>query len=206
MGVVTDIRKQKVRLYFNVYVDGKFAFSASPDNIVNWGIKTGKEISSEKIKELTESSDFQKNLDRVFGFLSVRPRSTKELENYFKRKKMNDDVGKKILEKVSEYGYANDRDFAKWWVEQRQAHRPKSKRVLKMELAQKGISREIIDEIGDEGMGNDKKTALDLIAKKIERWKVLPSLDLRKKITNYLGNRGFSWDIIKEVVDQYLQR
>src|SRR5688572_6742591 len=100
MGTITGIKKQKTRLFFNIYIDGEFAFSASPDNIVNWGIKTGKEISPEKIKELTESSDFQKNLDRVLGFLSVRPRSTKELEDYFKRKKMDPDVGNKILKKV----------------------------------------------------------------------------------------------------------
>lgn len=185
-----------------MYVDGKYVLSATPDEVVMWGLKVGIEVSQERIKELSEASDLQKNLERVYGFLGVRNRSRKEIVDYLKKKKVDEATSIQILEKLEKMGYINDTEFAKWWIEQRREFKPKSFRAIRMELVKKGISREIIDELNKPQDRDETKLALKLIDKKLKRWSGLPELEFKKKVYNFLGSRGFGFDVIKEVVDR----
>ena len=48
------------------------------------------------------------------------------------------------IERLRENGLANDNKFARVWVENRNTFRPRSRRVLTMELRQKGLDDETV--------------------------------------------------------------
>ena len=73
--------------------------------------------------------------------------------------------------------------------------------ILKSELFQKGIDREIIDDLIN-NIKNQKPLALKAIGKKLPRWQKLSNLEFKKKVYSFLISRGFDFDTIKEVVAQ----
>ena len=109
---------------------------------------------------------------------------------------MHDD----LVEKLIKYDLVGDLKFAKWWIEQRQQFRPRSIRQLMSELYQKGIDRKIITEVLMEVEVDETQIAKDLVKKNERKWKGLPDEDKKRKMSEFLGRKGFSWEVIKEII------
>ncbi len=207
MAKITDIKPQKNRKRFNIYLDGKFAFGLSADSYLGAGLKIDQEISEEKVEKLIKEDEFIKFYDRVLKFLSYRPRSEKELRDWFKKKKVGEETQKLIEKKLRDLGYLDDQDFAQWWIEQRMTFRPFGKKRLALELRQKGIDREIIEEQLTKLKDKELEQLAEKIAKKkIKSLKGLPYFEAREKLVGFLSRRGFRWSIIKGVIEKILKK
>jgi regulatory protein len=205
--LITDIKPQKNKKRFNIYLDGKFAFGLPAETLVKVGLKIDQEISEKKIETLIKEDEFIKFYDRVLKFLSYRPRSEKEIQDWFKRKKVGSETQKLIEKKLRRYHYLNDQEFTRWWIEQRMTFRPFGKRRLSLELRQKGISKEIIEEQLDSLKNEELSQLAEKVAKKkLKVLENLPYFEARQKLTAFLARRGFRWEIIKEVVAKTLKK
>lgn len=199
MPVITSIKQQKNKNRVNVYLDDKFGFGIDLDNFVLLHLKVNQELTENEVEEIVKKAEFQKTLDKLLRFATVRPRSEKEVTDYFRRKEVHPSLHDKLFEKLKHFELVDDEKFAKWWVEQRQTFKPKAKRVLQMELRQKGIPKEIIDEVLESTIVDEEKMAKELLEKKAYKWKNLPPREARMKKTQYLAGKGFSWEIIEKV-------
>lgn len=209
MPQITDIKPQKRQKRFNVFVDGKFAFGLDADTLVKSGLKINQEIFPETIEKLIKENEFGKVYERVLKFLSYRPRSEKELKDWFVKKQVGDELQKMISQKLKDLGYLNDEEFARWWVEQRMSFRPAGKRLLAMELRQKGISSEIINQQFSNlaiKQFSEIELAQKVAEKKFKSLKHLSGLELRQKLAATLARRGFNWETIKEVLNSVLTK
>lgn len=158
-----------------------------------------------------DNENYQKVKDYAIKLISFRPRSAKELlsklSKYSLKKGFGDEIPHNILKDLESKGYINDLDFAKWWISQRRQFRPKGEYLLKLELREKGIGKEIIDKIFSEtGIVDDLDSALKIAGKKLVMWAKLPYQNARIKLSNLLLRRGFSWDIIYKVIDYTLKK
>ncbi|MBI3984853.1 MAG: regulatory protein RecX [Candidatus Levybacteria bacterium] len=152
--------------------------------------------------------NFEKLLNKSYKFLSYRPRSEKEVRDYLIKKKADDLTIKRIIESLKEHNFINDTDFSKWWIEQRTKFRPKAQRLIKLELAQKGIDKDLVDEIlQDKSVEteSDLDKAKKIAKKKLPRLKNDEPQKQYEKLVRFLASRGFNWDTIKEVVDQLIR-
>lgn len=152
---------------------------------------------------------FEKYYTYALKFLSYRPRSTKELIESLKKRKAPKEIIEKIIQLLKDQEFLDDEEFARWWIEQRTSFKPRSKRVLKLELKQKGISEEVITLylVENEGTAvNDLEQALLLTSKKIKRYQHLEKDELYQKLGGVLARKGFSWDIIKRAIDLALSQ
>lgn len=152
---------------------------------------------------MDKDAQFQKLLDKTYRFVSLRPRSEKEIRDYLHGKHAPDADFEKITHQLREQKLIDDSTFVKWWLDQRATFRPKGKRALKAELKQKGISEELIEEAIGEGV-DELSQAKKAIQKKLKIYSRLPYLERRAKLSAYLARNGFSWEIIKQVVDSEL--
>ena len=146
----------------------------------------------------TEDKPYQKCLDKAFLLLSIRMQTEHELWEKLGKKSGKGDIFKVIL-RLKELGYVDDDKFAKMWVESRSHSRGTN--LLRTELIKKGIKKEIIDETL---LSLDKEKQIEA-AKEAIRAKDKPGLtkDERfKKLGGLLSRRGFSYDVIKEVLDK----
>ncbi|OGM26666.1 hypothetical protein A3D00_00970 [Candidatus Woesebacteria bacterium RIFCSPHIGHO2_02_FULL_38_9] len=143
--------------------------------------------------------------DRLLKFATLRPRSEKEILNWFKRKKIDSDLQKDLFNRLKHLNLVNDLEFTRWWIEQRNTFRPMGVRRLKVELALKGVDRTIIEKVLDEQIKPDeqKNYAKRLLSQKIDHHEKLDSLKVSKKAFEFLARRGFDFGLIKEVIDEF---
>lgn len=203
MPVITSIKQQKNKNRVNVYLDDKFGFGIDLDNFVLLHLKVDGELTEKEIEEIVKKTEFQKTLDKLLKFATLRPRSQKEIRDYFRRKKVHESLHKELLNRLNRLELIDDEEFAKWWVEQRQAFRPKPKRILSQELRMKGIDREIIENVLGEEKMDEEKMARDLVEKKAYKWKGLEPRLARQKMSQYLAQKGFGWDVIEKVASKW---
>lgn len=207
----------------NLSIDGKFLIGMSAVLAISLKLKVGMELTREQVSNLVMGSLKEILLDSAFYFLSVRPRSQKEIENRLKNKiakiklktrEINLDSQKmdklisEVIIKLKNLGHINDEEFVKWWVSQRQEFRGKSLRVIKIELMQKGVEKKLIDGFlaNQETKINDLTMALDLLKKRLPRWEGLEIKAKKEKMYSFLLQRGFEYDTIKTAIDTSMQK
>lgn len=207
MPQITAITPQKKKDRFNIFLDDKFAFGANLETIVENNLKVGLGISVDKINKIIGLEKSTKLLEQAMRYLSYRPRSVKEVEDYLaskiaKAERIKFREAKEsrqipiIIQKLKRYKYLNDRQFAKWFFTSR-AQSPRGLSYVKMELKLKGISDDIIE--GLAVRSSELELAQKAIAKKLKHWQARPLLDFKKKFYSYLLTRGFSYDTIREL-------
>lgn len=192
MPKVTDIQAQvKVRGRYSVFIDGKFAFGFSESGLLNSDIKIGQDVSESELKTLKKQSETDKLYNLALNLIARRPRSRKELTDYLRRKTDDQAERTELLNRLS--NYIDDEDFARRWVENRRLLKPISKRKLILELKQKGINDQIINDVFESDETNELETLKELITKKRKQTKYQDDL----KLMQYLSRQGFNYDDIK---------
>jgi regulatory protein len=202
MPVITTIKPQKGKGRVNVYLDGKFGFGIDYENYVRLKLQVEQELSEEEIEEIKAKANFQKILNNLLDFASRRPRSEKEYTLWMKRKNVPEDFHISLFSRLKEFNLLDDEAFAKWWIDQRLSFQKKSKRFIIQELRFKGINKEIINKVLGEAEVDEAKVARELLKQKEYKWKSLKGTDKKKKMSEFLIRKGFSWDIIKQVVGE----
>lgn len=193
---ITDIRLQVKRQdRFSVFVDGKYMFSFSQDEILHLGLKINQEFTPGELEQLKKSAVEDKAYDRALNLIARRPRSRWELEDYLKRKDYDKEIVEKTLNKLSERGYVNDVKFAEAWVRSRRLLKPTSKRRLILELRQKRVDSEAIEKVLEEDETDEREVLRDLVARKRKRY---PD---KLKFMQYLARQGYNYDDIKSVLE-----
>lgn len=154
---------------------------------------------------------YEKLIQSALRFVSFRPRSQKEIRDFLAKKLARRHttaplILQKVLDRLDELGYIDDERFAFWWVEQRDHFRPKGRRLLEIELAKKGMSGEIIDQVLNrtrKGEGKtEKERAIQAVGKKLALWQRLPVLERKKKLYDFLMRRGFASETAFAVIDE----
>lgn len=200
MPTITSIKPQKNGRRVNIYLDDKFGFGIDLENFVKLGLKAEQELSEKEVEEIIKKAEFQKTLDKILRFAALRPRSEKEIKDWLKRRKIHESLHKDLFIRLNRLDLVDDKKFAEWWIEQRQTFRPKSLRILNIELRMKGIKKDVIEEV----LGNTKidevKIAKELLEKKAYRWKNLTKLEAKQKMSQLLARKGFGWETISKVV------
>ena len=212
MPEVTAVEPQKKRPErFNIFIDGRFGFGLDAGTLVKSGLKVGQEISEEDIEQLVLESETNKLMEKALRFLSFRPRSESETRQHLRRKLPKRaidtvdtaDTIDTVVNRLKHLGYVNDLEFTKWWVEQRQTHRPRGARLIRSELFQKGIAQEVIDEVLPEDEEGEVERALKTARKKLRSYKNLKPREFKQKMGQYLARRGFDWEVIKQILDHF---
>lgn len=222
MAAITAIEQQKKRKErFNIYIDGEFAFAATAETIFKDHLKSGTEISQTAIERLVKENEFGLLLDRTLRWITQRPHSEKELRYYLNRPNpkrttpRSETAIAQVIKRITKLGYVNDYEFAKWFVQSRMRSRPRGKQLLRAELYKKGIDRDIIDAVLDEMFTIDvvdgeqpqseEDLALRAAEKKLSTYRRYDEQAFKQKLVAYLARRGFSWEIIRPVLDQMVK-
>lgn len=216
MPKVSSVEPQKKNpSRFNIFLDGQFAFGADEDLVVEYRVVPGKTLEPDLVEKLLFEASVGKLMERMYRLFNIRPRSEKEVRDYlrnlsFKRKaegkeEISDTAIDLLIKKLKEKGFLSDESFAKAWVEARRRSRQKGLRAIRAELLQKGIDKEIIGSVLDSRFDGEKEKELASLAleKKMKVWQGLSNLEFKKKAYQFLGRKGFEYDIIRLVVEKF---
>lgn len=151
---------------------------------------------------------FAEFFDKALKFLSYRPRSEQETARYLLKKGISQPLLEKILDRLKQLEFIDDRAFCRWWIEQRSRVNPKGARAVKAELREKGIPEEIIDRELAENRSetSDFQLAEKIIRKKLAKFAGLADLEIKNKLYSTLVQKGFDYEIIRKAVDNALKK
>jgi regulatory protein len=106
----------------------------------------------------------------------------------------------KALAKLKEQGLVDDAAFARFWKDNRETFSPRSRRLTKMELKQKGLDGDIIEQVI--GEIDDGESAYRAAVKRAPRLAGIDYQDFRRRLGAYLGRRGFSYGVIETTTER----
>ncbi len=181
----------------NVFLDGEYRFSLS--RIIAAWLEPGKVLDQKQIDELLDKDTDEKVLQSALKLLDYRPRSERELQARLSKKGFEPDKIETVIVKLRDSKIVRDDQFAASWVESRNEFHPRSQRLIRYELRNKGINEELIDEALQHS-ANDQVLALQAANKIIKRYSGLDWQTFQKKMVGHLIRRGFSYDVISPVV------
>jgi regulatory protein len=184
----------------SLYLDGRFAFGLSQQVVADAGLKAGDVLSAGQVADLLRREDFQRALMQAFSYLSYRPRTEHELRRYLAQKGHAPESVDAALTRLAEYHYLDDEVFALNWVENRQRSRPRGPRLLRVELAQKGVDRDVADRAIADAGADERTLAHDAAERKAQSLGTADYAEFGRKIGGFLTRRGFSSDVVWEVV------
>jgi len=193
----------------NISVDGKYRFSLDVYQLVELGVKVGRECDEAELIALEQDSQFGKLYGRALEYCLMRPHSVREVKDYLYRKTrstrdktgeikpgISPEITMRVYDRLVEKGYIDDIKFTKYWVENRSLTKGVSLRKLTSELRTKGVESSIIEQMLGETERNDSEEIQKIIAKKRSHY---PN---DQKLIAYLARLGFSYDEIKKAIDQ----
>ncbi len=199
MKKITAIEAQKKHPNrVNIHLDGEFAFGLA--RITAAWLRVGQELDEEKIKRLQAEDARERAFQQAMLFLGYRARSESEIRQNLRKHEVPEQVIEETLERLRKDGLANDDQFARAWVENRSTFRPRSRRMMALELRQKGLDEESVNTaLADV---DDENLAYDAAQKRAARLKELEWSEFRKKLSEFLARRGFSYSVIAPVISR----
>lgn len=203
---VTALKAQKNGQNVNVYINDQFAFGMDLELIYQYGVRQDQQLTELEVSQLKSASQINQLYQKAVKYISLRPRSEKEVCNWMKKKKIDTPIQNSLLKKLKDKGWINDVKFAQWWISQRLEFKPRGAMKLRQELMQKGIPSKIIDQCLSE-LPDQEENIKELARKKIRLIKVKPGdnqIKVRKKLSDYLLRKGYKYQEIKTVVDELL--
>jgi len=199
---ITKLRFQKHNQdRVNVYLDDQFAFGLAVIEAAH--LRVGQTLSDGDIARLQKKDAVEQAHERALNFLSYRPRSEAEVRRNLREKDVEDEVIEAVIERLARASLLDDREFARYWVENRLQFKPRGTQALRHELWEKGVPDSIIAEAL---AGLDERDAARKAAEaRARRLAHLEPRDFRRKLGAYLARRGFSYAVIKPLVEEMLE-
>ena len=193
---IQAVTKQKYR----IELDGQPAFVVYKGELSRYGIKEGHEILQPVYEELVGQVLTKRAKLRAMHLLESMDRTRAELEKKLQSSEYPREAVAEALAYVESFGYLDDKRYARHYVECKKEGRGKAR--LKMELAQKGVDRNIIEEVLDEAKLDDCRDTIRELVRKRRRGDGPMDDRERQRIYGYLMRKGFSSSEILSVLKE----
>jgi regulatory protein len=202
---ITDIKNQKRRKNrFSIYIDGKYRFSLDHDTLTRSDVHVGDEIDEKEIETLELKDEFAKARDYGLSLISYRDRSEWELRRRILEKGFQREVAIEVVKWFKSEGIVNDLNFTNRWIDWVLQTKPMGKMRVFHELRAKRIDERIIEEVCSKRLSY--QTEMELARKACEkRMNVLknyPQEVGKRRLFQYMKNRGFDFVIIQELMKE----
>lgn len=204
MAKITKLEiQQRNKERVNIYIDDNFFLGVNAEIVYDLNLKKGDEVDEEKLKSLIYKEGLSKAKNKAMSILNRTAISEKKLRE--KLSDYSDEIVDEVINKLKDYGFINDKDLARRIANDNSNISRFGKNKIRQNLYRKGISKDDIDEAVEEIDSNEQYENALYLARK--RYKNLKGEDNRKvyqKLTQHLAYKGFSYDIIKSVIQEVI--
>lgn len=207
-GTITAVhRDNKQKQRYHIDLDDEYAFSVHEDILVKYNLFKGTEVDEAFYSEVLVAEEKHRAYLNALRYLGIRPRTKSQLHSYLLEKGFLPPVAEEVCDRCQEQGYINDEAFAKQWVDERLRLKPRSPYMLRMELQQRGVDRNIVDD-AVRGVSREDEliAARALIEKKARRLEGPPEPEEERKLLSMLMRKGFSHGVVQQIRGELRQR
>lgn len=191
MPIITSISVQeKNKKRCNLFIDGDFYAGILIESALKHGLKKGLELSEKDLSSIVFDSNRSEALTISIAYATKSLKTKKQVMTYLFNKGFSDEIVWFCIDKLKEYKYIDDCEYAKRYIES--TSKNQGKRLAEYKLMMKGIKKDDISSAFDECDIPQKNNAL-LVAEKHIKNKDKTKENLAKTY-RYLIGRGFSYE------------
>lgn len=165
-----------------------------------WGKRTRKVDDADRVvKDPIRSRE--RTMNRAVKLLAAKPRSVRELRDRLLEKLWtNDEIVDAVLEKLKEYKYLDDEQYARDLAVSKLRQKPQGKRRLQQTMSQKKLDKETVAGAIAEAFEKLPENELidEAIAKRLRLKGKPETREETKKFYDHLLRQGFGFDLIRE--------
>jgi regulatory protein len=162
------------------------------------GLASGQELTAQDQETLKQRDRAEVVYERVLNLLSSRPRSEGEIKHYLANKEVDRLTSEEVLARLTRAGLVDDKAFASYWVENREAFHPRGKWALRSELFRAGVATEIIENAVS--VVDDEAGAFRAAERKAYQMRSCDDQDFRRRLLSFLQRRGYSYNVADRVI------
>ena len=143
MSKITAIEIQKNdKERCSLFIDDTFFSGVSIETVIKNHLKVGDEIEKNKLAEILHLSEKEKALSKALNYLSKYIKTKKQVKDYLLKKGFCEEIVFSVLDKLSEYGLINDKEYSIRYVET--YSKTQGRKLIEYKLMAKGIRKEDI--------------------------------------------------------------
>jgi len=201
MSKITALKPAKNRPNrVHLYLDGKFIGSLETVQVKRGGLTVGAEFEGAQLEALLLALQTTRCLNAAYRYISYRPRSEAELQERLQKRGFTAAQIDATLGKLKEQRLLDDMKFAEFWQENRQAFSPRSRWLTGRELAQKGVSADIVKDAVQHI--DEDAAAYEIASRRAPRLAAAEYEEFRRKIGGFLQRRGFGYAVIHRTLNK----
>lgn len=196
--VITSIKEQKYNgKRYNIYIDYKFSFSASDEDIIKYSLTEDKNIENEELESLIKKCEETKAYSYALNLLSIKDYTSKDIKTKLKLKQYSDQTIQSVLSRLESYDFVNDEKYVKKYIDYSLNIKKIGKNKILFDLQNKGIKSSNIESIEiDEAI--QYSNAYSLALKKVKS--ISNNTKIQDKVFRYLLSKGYDFDLIRKVL------
>lgn len=139
----------------------------------------------------------------VLRRLTLAPRTRAELQRSLREKNVSDEVAVAVLDRFTDVGLIDDRQYAQAFTDSRRRRQGWSRRAIAAKLAERGVAREVVEEaLRDVGAEDELQTARQIARGRWERSAGLDRVVRRRRLAALLTRRGYSSGVVGAVLSE----
>ena len=193
---ISEVDKKRMM----IHTEEGVSFVLYKGEIRRFALQEGEEIASEVYEEIRTDILIKRARKRAMFLLEKMDRTESQLRNKLRQGFYGEDLIDDAIAYVKKYHYIDDNRYAQTYV--RYQKERKSKRQIKMDLMQKGVDREIIEQAIEAEYESESEQ--ELILKWIEKRKYkIGESDIKEKqkMYQFLMRKGFRSEDILHVLE-----
>ena len=195
---IIPIGKKKERFYVVLSSGERIVLHGL--TLIKSKLKVGDEAGREDLEEFQFEYEKITAFDKSIDMLSRGMKTKKQIDDYLIKKGYLPKVREYVLEKLCEYRYIDDGNYADLYV--KMTSKNKGKRAISYELRQKGVDEGLIQEsLGQ--IESEYDACLAVATKYLKNRKI--DEKTKEKLYRHLLGRGFEYEVIGSVARKTLQ-
>lgn len=203
---VTNISYSKSKEVFEVVFEDETKLLLNYNIFEKYKVSVDMDFSENEIQEMKYFSDIERAKSRAINYISGKLKTKYEVRLKLKEKDFTEDIIDEVIDILEKEEYLNDRLYCEVFIEDKKQLNGYGKNKIKSLLIQKGISKSVFEDFLDEFEYEEEfDNALKMGIKKLN---LLSNEDdvfkKKQKLINYLAYRGFSFDVINDVLREIL--
>lgn len=185
---ITAQERNKDRV--NLFVDGEFFAGVSLEIVLKLRLKIGDAVEEDRLKEILTEAERTDAIQKAADYVLKTFKTKRQVKDYLIKKGYSEDVAWATVDKLKEYGYIDDKEYSKRFIES--TSKTQGRRLIEYKLMMKGVKKEDIALAYEDAETDDKVNARALAEK------YLRNKDKTKenviKAYKYLIGKGFSYE------------
>jgi len=198
---ITKIERQKKRTSrVSVFIDGNFAFGVSDDIMLRYALHEGAALDQAAVDAILDSENEEMAKQKALRYLSIRPRSKKEIRDYLLRKEIPAEVSERVIGRLESLKMLDDNAFARMVCRDALAKKPAGAKMLRQMMMKKGVPPSLVESVLAEFSTPESEFQMAMKAAERQSARIgrssrqLDDDHIKKKILDYLVRRGFAFD------------